>query len=254
LKEYDTFVNHGKNGKAPPGFKKIVTFFIYAVKHDGRHKSRLVAGGHLTEVPIESVNLGVVTLKGLRLIMFLAKLNHLEIWATDVGNAYLEAKTQEKVYIIAGPEFGELEGHLLVVFKALYRLRTSGLRWHERFADSLRDMGFFTSKADSDISMQMNGQVYVYIAVYVDDLCIVAIDPKKIIDLLTEKYSYRLKGSGPIKFHLGCDYFRDSDGILCYAPKRYIEKVITAYKGMFGTNLKEETSTLVKGDHPELAR
>jgi hypothetical protein len=157
--------------------------------------------------------------------MFLAELNHLEIWATDVGNAYLEAKTQEKGYIIAGPEFGELEGHLLVVFKALYGLRTSGLRWHERFADTLRAMGFFTSKADSDIWMRKNGQVYEYIAVYVDDLCIVAIDPKKIIDLLTEKYIYRLKGSGPIEFHIGCDYFRDSNGILCYAPKRYIEKI-----------------------------
>ena len=94
----------------------------------------------MTEVPIESVYSGVVSLKGLRLIMFLAELNGLDIWATDVGNAYLEAKTLERVFIIAGPEFGELEGHLLVVFKALYGLRTSGLRWHERFADTLRDM------------------------------------------------------------------------------------------------------------------
>jgi hypothetical protein len=113
-------------------------------------------------------------------------------------------------------------------------------------------MGFFTSKADSDIWMRKNEKVYEYIAIYLDDLCIVAIDPKKIIYLLTEKYLYRLKGSGPIEFHLGCDYFRDSDKILCYAPKRYIEKMIAAYKGTFGTNPKEETSPLVKGDHPEL--
>ena len=252
LKEYDTFIDHGKHGKAPAGFKKIMTFFIYAVKHDGRHKSRLVAGGHMTEVPIESVYSGVVSLKGLRLIMFLAELNHLEIWATDVGNAYLEAKTQEKVFIIAGPEFGELEGHLLVVYKALYGLRTSGLRWHERFADTLRDMGFQTSKADSDIWMRRNKDVYEYIAVYVDDLCIVAVEPKVIIDLLMDKYKYRLKGSGPIEFHLGCDYFRDCDGILCYAPKRYVEKMVGSYKEMFGVNPREETSPLVKGDHPEL--
>jgi hypothetical protein len=57
----------------------------------------------MTDIPLESVYSGVVTLKGLRIIMFLAKLNGLDIWATDVGNAYLEAKTQEKVYIIAGP-------------------------------------------------------------------------------------------------------------------------------------------------------
>jgi hypothetical protein len=229
-----------------------MTFFIYAVKHDRQHKSWLVAGGHMTDIPLESVYSGLVTLKGLRIIMFLAELNGLEIWATDVGNAYLEAKTQEKVYIIAGPEFGELEGHLLVIFKALYGIRTSGLRWHERFTDTLRDMGFHTSKADSNIWMRKNGKVYKYVAVYVDDLCIVAIEPKLIIDLLMAKYHYKLKGSGPIEFHLGCDYFRDKDEMLCCAPKKYVEKMIAAYKDMFGVNPKEETSPLVKGNHPEL--
>ena len=43
--------------------------------------------------------------------MFVAELNGLELWAADVGNAYLEAYTKEKVYIIAGPEFEKLEGH-----------------------------------------------------------------------------------------------------------------------------------------------
>ncbi len=60
--------------------------------------------------------------------MFLAELNDLDIWATDIGNAYLEAETQEKVFIIAGPEFGKLEGLTLIIVKALYSLHMSGLR------------------------------------------------------------------------------------------------------------------------------
>jgi len=68
--------------------------------------------------------------------------------ATDIGNAYLEAETREKVYIIAGPEFEELEGHVLVICKALYGLHTSGLCWHECFADCLWAMGFTPSKAE----------------------------------------------------------------------------------------------------------
>ena len=99
---------------------------VYAIKHDGRHKARLVAGGHLTDVPMESVYSGVVSLRGLRLVLFLAELNKLEVYSMDIGNAYLEAQTSEKVYIIAGPEFGEREGHTLIIFKALYGLRTSG--------------------------------------------------------------------------------------------------------------------------------
>jgi len=40
--------------------------------------------------------LGVVNLWGLQLVPFLAELNHLETWATDIGHAYLEAKQERK--------------------------------------------------------------------------------------------------------------------------------------------------------------
>ena len=124
---------------------------------DSRHKARLVAGGHLTDTPIDSVYSSVVSLRGIRILTFLAELNDMEIWATDIGNAYLESYTQEKVYIIAGPEFGEREGHTLIIVRALYGLRTSGLRWHERLADVLRNEGFFLSKAETDIWMRDKG-------------------------------------------------------------------------------------------------
>ena len=45
-----------------------------------------------------------------------------------MGNAYLEAETKEKVCIIIGKEFSDLEGHALLIKKVLYRLRSSGLR------------------------------------------------------------------------------------------------------------------------------
>ena len=250
--EYDTFIDHGKGGRPPDGYKKISVHMVYAVKHDGRHKSRLVAGGHLTEVPIDSVYSSVVSLRGLRLVVFLAELNGLDVWSTDIGNAYLEAKTKEKVYVIAGPEFGDREGHVLVIDKALYGLRSSGLRFREKLADSLRDMGFVPSKAEDDIWMRRNGDVWEYVATYVDDLCIAAKNPQEIIDVLEKKYKYKLKGTGPIKFHLGCDFFRDEDGVLCFAPRKYIEKMIDTYERMFGSKPKAYTSPLEKGDHPEL--
>jgi hypothetical protein len=62
----------------------------------------------------------MVSLRGTRLVIFLAKLNQLVIWGADVGNAYLEALTKEKVYIIRGAEFGDLAGHTLLTYKALY--------------------------------------------------------------------------------------------------------------------------------------
>jgi hypothetical protein len=48
----------------PTGFKKIRVHIVYDVKHDGRHKARLVADGHLTGIPLDSVYSGVVSLRG----------------------------------------------------------------------------------------------------------------------------------------------------------------------------------------------
>ena len=41
--------------------------------------------------------------------MFLSKLNNLDIWGADIGNAYLEAFTNENLYIVTGSEFEEPE-------------------------------------------------------------------------------------------------------------------------------------------------
>jgi hypothetical protein len=50
-------------------------------------------------------------------LLLIAELNELQMWATDVGNAYLEAKTKKKVYVIAGSEVGDLEGNVLIIIK-----------------------------------------------------------------------------------------------------------------------------------------
>jgi hypothetical protein len=78
-------------------------------------------------------------------------------------------------------------------------------------------------------------------------------DPQGFIDELSGKYSFKLKGTGPIEFHLGCDFFRDEDGVLCLSPRKYIEKMVDAYERMFGVkpNTKYH-SPLEKGDNPEL--
>ena len=45
----------------------------------------------------------------------MVKLNSMKVWAADIGKAYLEATTKEKLYIVAGHEFEELQGHILVI-------------------------------------------------------------------------------------------------------------------------------------------
>jgi hypothetical protein len=160
LDEYDVFVDLGKDGKPGAGYKKIRVHLIYAVKYDGRHKARLVANGHLTNVPVDSVYSGVVSLRGLRMLICLSELNGLKSWATDIGNAYLAARTSELVFIVAGPKFGALQGHVLTIYKALYGLRSSGLRWHKKFAAFMRSMGFQPCKMEPDIWLRQKGNIY----------------------------------------------------------------------------------------------
>jgi hypothetical protein len=220
IDEYGTFqdLGHKDNSKAPEGYKKIRVHLVFDVKHDGRHKARLVADGHLTDAPLESVYSGVVSIRAFRMVTFLAELNKLNLWATDIGNAYLEAKTREKVYIIGGPEFKDRQDHILLIDRALYGLKSSGARWHDRFADCMRELEFFPCRAEPDVWMRKNGELYEYVAVYVDDLAIAMKDPKTFTDTLTNKYKFKLKGTGPISFHLGIDFRREEDGTLCMEP------------------------------------
>ena len=114
---------------------------MYAVKHDLRHWACLVARGHMTPDQGNSYS-SVISLHAMRIAMFVGELNGLNIMVGDIGSAYLEAYTKEKVCFIAGPAFGEHEGHLMVIVKALYDLCTSGAHYPEGFADTIRDMGF----------------------------------------------------------------------------------------------------------------
>ena len=134
----------------------------------------------------------------------------------DIGNAYLEAFTDEKLYLVAGLEFEELEGYILVFLKELYGLNSSGKRWTELIHSILKDMKFTPSKADPCIWLRKapNFKCYEYIAVYVDDLFIAAESPSAIIDIFKTKYHLKVKGYGKLNYHLGSDYFEDPEGTL----------------------------------------
>ena len=247
--------NHKKILNAPPNHQKIRVNLIFAVKYNGRHKARLVADGSLTPEPAENIYSGVVSLRHLRLVIFLGELNNLELWGADIGNAYLEAHTQEKLFIIRGAEFEELEGFILIFNKALYGLKSSGKRWAEKFYDIIKDMGFTPSKADPGVWMRENKALkcYEYLAIYVDDLCIAAQDPGQIIQ--THKKDLRLKvtGDGPLSHHLGADYTTEKDNTLVCQPKKYIERLAESYHSMFKQNPPKNMRTpLDKTDHPEL--
>ena len=113
--------------------------------------------------------------------------------------------------------------------------------------------GFKPSLADPDLWFCDVGYAYEYVCVYVDDLCFCGVNPDKFFDILVKKYNYKLKGVGPISYHLGGDFGREKDGTLYWGAETYITKILDNYKRWFGSEPpKKFSSPMETGDHPEL--
>ena len=207
FKKWDKAIldKHKKVLNPPKRYLKTKVHLVFAVKFDGRHKARLMADDHLTPEAIENNYSSVVSLRNLRLVIFLVKLYNLDLWGADIGNAYLVAFTDEKLNIVAGPEFEELEGYILIFLKALYGLKSSSKRWAEVIHGILEDMKFTPSKANLCVWLRKapNLGCYEYIAVYVNDLSIAAQSPCVIINIFKTKYNLKVKGDGKLSYYLG---------------------------------------------------
>ena len=111
----------------PPGYRKSSGHMIYSVKMEFTRKERWVKDGHRTPDPESSSYAGFVSRESIRIILTHADLNGLPVTASDVRNAYLQAPTSEKHYIICVPEFGiENIGKKSLITRALYGRKCSG--------------------------------------------------------------------------------------------------------------------------------
>ena len=169
---YDVFKLVEKGEEIPADYQQIPLIWTFDVKFDGCRQACCVAGGHVTPDLEEDLYSGVVDLETVRIAFVAAVLMDLKVVAADIGSAYLEAYTIEKVYVFAGPEFGKLQGRKLIVVRALYGLKSSGALWHQKMADTLTKMGFTPCKADYNVWARQHSDHYEYVAVIVDDLLV----------------------------------------------------------------------------------
>ena len=69
---------------------------VFDVKMDLTRKARWVLDGHRTPNPIGSTYAGVVSRESVRIAFTYAALNQLDIGASDIRNAYLQAPSSQK--------------------------------------------------------------------------------------------------------------------------------------------------------------
>eukprot|EP00977_Amphora_coffeiformis_P007084 scaffold1545_cov206-Amphora_coffeaeformis.AAC.1 len=201
--EYKTFRDMGRTTRIPPGYQQIPPQMVFDVKQTLKQKAQ-----------------------------FLLRIRSIPEW-----QAYEASYTKQKVCTIAGPEFGPLQGHMLIIDKALYGLHTSGARFHAKFADTLRTLGFTPTYADPDVWIWDGGDCFEYIVVYVDDIFTVLKEPAIFYDAIqSEPWNYKLTNVEEPKYHLGGDFFRDSDGTFCYGAQTYVKRMSENYEQLFVNN------------------
>ena len=106
-----------------------------------------------------------------------------------------------------------------MISKALYGLRSSGARWHDNFANTMRKLNFFANQS------QPSGcaRVIKSMNMLVDDLAIAMKDPKDFISIIESKYKFKPdEGRGPLSFHLGMKLNRVDDVTLYITSLKYI--------------------------------
>ena len=177
---------------------------------DFTRKARWVKDGHRTPDPDQSTYAGVVSRESVRIVLTYDALNDVIVIACDIKNAYLQAPSSEKHYIICGLEFGlENVDKVTLIWRALYGGKSSGSDFWKYLRTCMEHLGFISCKADSEIWMRpakkdLGEEYWEYVLLYVDDALCVSMNGEHVLENEIDKYFYIKEGSvGPPTIYLG---------------------------------------------------
>lgn len=200
-----------EDGKlAPAGYTKVTGHLVWDVKMDFTRKARWVLDGHKTPDPVGSRYAGVVSRESVRIAFTYAALNGLDVFAADIRNAYLQAPTSQKNYIICGPEFGlENVGKVAIMHRAVYGGKTSGRDFRNHLRSCMHFLNFKSCPADPDVWMRPairsdGSKCYDYVLLYVDDALVVSDNAESILrNELGRYFELKEESIGPPSQYLG---------------------------------------------------
>ena len=200
-----------KDSSIPIIHIKITCHLVFDVKLDLIHKTRFVTGDHLTDPQTSLTYSSAVTRDSVRIGFLIAALNNVDVLAGDIQNAYLNAKTKEEIYFIAGDEWKANKDKIIVIVRALYGLKNSALQFLNHISDvEGNKVGFTSSLADPVVwyrsSTKPNGDAYyAYILVYIDVVLIIDSTPQKYMGMLKASDTVKPSSIGQSKTYLRAD-------------------------------------------------
>ena len=198
------------NASMPMGYRKVTGHLVFDVKMNFTRKARWVLDGHKTPSPAGSTYAGVVSRESVRIAFTYAALNGVDIFAADIRNAYLQAPSSEKHFIICGPEFGlENVGKRAIIRRALYGGKAAGRDFRNHLRSCMSHLNFKPCLADPDVWMRPaiksdGNEYYEYVLLYTDDALVVSENAESILrDELGKYFELKQESIGPPKLYLG---------------------------------------------------
>ena len=135
--------------------------------------------------------------------------------------------------------------------KSLYGLKQASRQWNANLSATILQLGFIQFEADHSLFVHSNGDLFIALLVYVDDMVLTSNDPgciasvKSIID-----QKFGIKDLGSLKYFLGLKIARSDKGI-CLNQRKYVPEVLKD-AGMVGCKPAktpmEQQLKLSKGD------
>ena len=219
------------------GYQQITGHLVFDVKlgEGFRRKARYCADGHKTKPPASVTYSTVVSRDSVRIALTIAALNELDVQGADVQNAFLNAENAEKVWLRAGPEFGDLQDKCFIVRRALYGLKSAGYSFRSFIAKQLDEMGFVSCIADPDVwrrpAIKDNGErYYEYLLTYVDDLIAVSCDAVAILKQIAQVAKLKKDEIKPPEDYLGATLKRcvkDNVQLWTISSQKYVKASIS---------------------------
>ena len=138
----------------PQGAQILLCMWVNTVKNletgERKFQSRWVVRGDQQKVnlPLHDTFAPVSQITSLRILMALATLKDMQVFAWDIDSAYLHGKINHDVYV-ALPDGYEKPGKVGRLNKALYGLPEAAWVWLEDLETNLKELGFLPLGSDT---------------------------------------------------------------------------------------------------------
>ncbi|KAL8157797.1 hypothetical protein AgCh_002489 [Apium graveolens] len=183
----------------PHGHKAIRLKWVFKIKKDMdgevvEHKARLVARGYVQRQ---------------------AK-HGWEVHHMDIKSAFLNGDIEEEVYVLQteGFEKENQEQKLYKLLKALYGLKQNPRAWYTRLKRCLEKLRFQKCPYEQAVYTKREGNGFLVIGVYVDDLLIMGSSIENINKFKTQmKNEFDMSVLGKLSYYLGTEVEQRRGGI-----------------------------------------